>query len=140
MSEALIKKVLFRLIILFFSIFSICYILFAYLAFGYGNQNPNSDIKLTPLNFLIPLILTIVFILTYNVAVYFKIIKTNDTLFTFGLIVSAYCLYWMIRVLIIEIDIYNLISFGIALFCIINVNLIIYKNRKTQSNTIDSVS
>ena len=132
MNEALLKKILFRLIIVLFSIFSICYILFAYLAFGYGNQNPNSDVKLTTFNYLIPLILTIVFILIYHIIVYFKSIKTNNTLFTLCLFASAYSIYWMTKVLIFEVDRYNLVSFGLALFCIININSIIFKNRKTQ--------
>lgn len=140
MNEALIKKIFFRLIILLFSIFSICFILFAYLAFGYANQNPNSEIKLTPFNYLIPLTLTVIFILVYNIILYFKSIRTNNILLIVSLCASIYSIFWMIKVLIFEVDRYSLVSFGLALFCIININLIIYKNRKTESGKIDSVS
>jgi len=128
------------MIIVLSSIFSIWYILLAHLAFGYGNQNPNSGIKLNTVNFLIPLILTIIFIIIYNIIIQFKPIRTNIILFTLNLLASIYSIYWMTKVLTFEMNKYNLVSFGLALFCIININLIIYKNRKTQSNRIDSVS
>jgi|GEM_PF-3233318 len=138
MNETLIKKIFFRLIILLFSMYSIWYIILAYFFFNYLNQRPESSTKLTLMNFLFPLFLTIIFILIYNIILYFKSIKTNNILFAFCFLASAYSIYWMAKVLIFEIDRYNLVSFGTALFCIINVNIIIYKNRKTQSSRIDS--
>lgn len=118
--------------------YSIWYIILAYFFFNYLNQRPESSTKLTLMNFLFPLFLTIIFILIYNIILYFKSIKTNNILFAFCFLASAYSIYWMAKVLIFEIDRYNLVSFGTALFCIINVNIIIYKNRKTQSSRIDS--
>lgn len=130
MNKELIKRIVFRLMIFILSVYSIFYILLTQLVFGYANQNPNNNVKLTPFNFLIPLILTILFIIIYNVVLYFKSIKNTNLLLYVSLLASIYVIYWIIKVLNYDWDKNSLISLGTALFCVINVNLILNKNRR----------